>query len=77
MENTKNQITAEIFNMKGDWKSQSKKLKVQYPQLTDEDLKFEEGKENDLLRRVENRLQKNREEVIGVIKRVQPLLLRL
>jgi hypothetical protein len=71
MENSTNK-TAESFKIKGNWATQSKELKGKFSQLTDEDLKFETGKENDLLKRVETRLNKNREEVINIIKKGQP-----
>lgn len=71
MENSKNR-PAESFKITGNWATQSKDLKSKYSQLTDSDLKFETGKENDLLSRVENRLNKNREEVIKIIKKGQP-----
>lgn len=57
------------FTITGNWTNQSKQLKEKFPQLTDADLKFETGKENDLLKRVETRLNKNREEVINIIKK--------
>lgn len=60
------------FKMAGDWDAQSKELKGKFSQLTDSDLKFEPGKENDLLKRVETRLNKKRDEVINIIKKVQP-----
>ena len=62
----------EAFTIKGDWAGQSKLLQEKYPQLTPTDLKFENGKEEDLLTRVENRLNKKREEVINIIKKGQP-----
>lgn len=65
--------TAESFKMTGDWKDQSKQLKTQFSALTDEDLKFENGKENELLKRVETRLNKNRDEVVNIIRKVQPV----
>ena len=71
MENSQNK-TAEAFKITGSWSNQSKELKGKFPQLTDEDLKFETGKENELLKRVETRLNKNREEVINIIKKGQP-----
>jgi hypothetical protein len=52
-----------------DWKVQSENLKKNFNQLTDSDLKFETGKETDLLQRVETRLNKKREEVINIIKK--------
>lgn len=66
--NENGKSTAEQHKIKGDWDKQSKALKVNYPRLTDEDLKYEEGNEKDLYQRLENRLGKNRNEVIGIIK---------
>ena len=71
MENSQNK-TAETFKITGNWANQSKELKGKFSQLTDEDLKFETGKEHELLKRVETRLNKNREEVINIIKKGQP-----
>lgn len=71
MENSNNK-TAESFKITGNWETQSKELKSKFSQLTDADLKFEPGKENDLLKRVETRLNKKREEVINIIKKGQP-----
>jgi uncharacterized protein YjbJ (UPF0337 family) len=62
----------EPFKIVGNWDVQSKKLKEKFSQLTDEDLKFETGKEADLLTRVETRLNKKREEVINIIKKGEP-----
>lgn len=61
----------ETFRITGDWSVQSKQLKEKFSQLTDADLKFETGKENELLNRVESRLNKKREEVIGIINKIQ------
>jgi hypothetical protein len=41
--------------------------------LTDADLKFETGKEEDLLKRIETRLNKKRDEVINNIRKGQPV----
>lgn len=62
----------EMLKITGNWDLQGKKLKEKYPQLTDEDLKFEVGKEEELLKRVKNRLGKQREEVISIITKAQP-----
>lgn len=70
---TEKQKTPKMFTITGDWKLQSKQLKEDYTQLTDSDLKFERGKENDLLERVQKRLNKNREEVISIIRKVQTI----
>jgi hypothetical protein len=59
---------AEVFKVTGDWGSQAKKLKDKFSELTDADLVYEAGKENEMLSRVEARLHKNRAEVIGIIR---------
>lgn len=64
-----------IFKIIGDWKRQADQLKEKFPQLTDADLKFETGRESDLLKRIETRLHKKREEVINIIKKGQPVTL--
>jgi uncharacterized protein YjbJ (UPF0337 family) len=62
---------SETFKITGNWDAQSKQLQEKFSQLTDADLKFETGKENELLTRVESRLNKKREEVINIIKKTQ------
>jgi len=71
MDSTQN-TTGGTFRITGDWNVQSKKLKEKYSQLTDDDLKYEAGKENELLNRVQTRLNKKREEVITILRDVQP-----
>ena len=66
MEPTQKKST-EAFKISGNWCAQSKQLKEKYPQLTDSDLKFEVGKEEELLTRLQTRLYKNRQEVIAAI----------
>ncbi|WP_426478180.1 hypothetical protein ACP3T3_01525 [Chryseobacterium sp. CBSDS_008] len=56
------------FKIPGNWSLQSKQLKEKFSTLTDYDLKLEEGKEKEMLERIGNRLRKNREEVINIIK---------
>ncbi|MGQ3015115.1 MAG: hypothetical protein ACT6QS_15495 [Flavobacteriales bacterium] len=60
------------FKITGDWSAQAKQLKEKFGQLTDADLKFETGKENELIGRMETRLHKKRDEVINIIKKGQP-----
>lgn len=59
---------ADSFKVTGNWDAQSVALKVMFSQLTDADLKFEWGKEDDLLNRVARRLNKKRDEVIHIIR---------
>jgi hypothetical protein len=70
---TLKKVSEEVFKITGDWKIQAKNLKEKFSQLTDEDLNFVVGKENDLLARVEKKLNKNRTEVINIIKKSQPV----
>ncbi|RNL95197.1 hypothetical protein ED312_00940 [Sinomicrobium pectinilyticum] len=67
MEN-RNKQASELFKVQGDWGKQSKALQEKYPSLTSEDVKFETGKEADLFKRLETRLEKNRNEVISILK---------
>lgn len=62
----------ETFKIGANWDAQSKQLREKFSQLTDSDLKFESGKENELLTRVEKRLNKKRDEVINIINKNQP-----
>ncbi len=61
----------EEFKIAGNWEHSSKQLMKNHPKLTEEDVKLESGKENELLSRVEKKLNLKREEVISQIKEVQ------
>lgn len=71
MENTNNPQDQKPTFKITNWNDSSKKLKEQFSQLTESDLKFETGKEEDLLKRLENRLNKKRPEVIDLINKHQ------
>ena len=49
--------------LKGDWNIVKGKLKQKYAQLTDDDLRYVEGKEEELLGRIQKRTGKTRDEV--------------
>lgn len=51
------------LQLKGAWNEVKGKLKQKYGNLTDDDLTFAEGKEDELLGRLQKRLGKTREEV--------------
>lgn len=51
----------------GDWDKQSNELKKTFSKLTDSDLKFEPGKEDNLITNLEIRLNMDRDEVINLI----------
>lgn len=69
MDTNLNKNGSEKFKIIGDWNEQSKELKEKFSQLTDSDLKFEPGKENELIQRVGNRLNKKADEVMNIIKK--------
>ncbi len=62
----------EIFTMTGNWEKQARRLREKFPQLTEADVKFEVGKESELLKRLETKLNKKRDEIINIIKKEQP-----
>ena len=49
--------------LKGQWNIIKGKLKQQYADLTDDDLIYEEGKEDELLGRIQKRIGKTKEEI--------------
>ncbi len=51
------------MNLKGHWNETKGKLKQKYAQLTDDDLVFAEGKEEELLGRLQQKLGKSKEDV--------------
>ena len=51
------------FQIKGSWNEIKGKLKQKYGQLTDDDLTFAEGKEDELLGRLQKKLGKTSEEI--------------
>lgn len=69
-------ITIEPFKVVGNWDIQSKKLKEKFSELTDEDVRYESGKENELLTRLVTRLKKTRDEVIGLVRRGEPKIFK-
>jgi uncharacterized protein YjbJ (UPF0337 family) len=49
--------------LKGNWNELKGKLKKSYAELTDDDLLYEEGREDQLYGRLQQRLGKTKEEV--------------
>jgi uncharacterized protein YjbJ (UPF0337 family) len=70
MQNKKT-IKIENYQVTGDWGRQSSLLQEKFPELTDDDLEFEEGKEDELIRRLEVRLNKKHDEVVKIIRKSQ------
>jgi uncharacterized protein YjbJ (UPF0337 family) len=53
--------------LKGNWNQLKGKLKQQYANLTDNDLLYVEGKENELYGRLQERLGKSKDEVDHIL----------
>jgi uncharacterized protein YjbJ (UPF0337 family) len=51
------------LQFKGSWNEVKGKLKQKYARLTDDDLKFVEGKDDELLGRLEKQLGKTKQEL--------------
>ena len=51
------------LELKGNWNEIKGKLKQKYGHLTDDDLTFAEGKDDELLGRLQQRLGKTKEEI--------------
>ena len=55
--------------LKGQWNIIKGKLKQQYADLTDDDLIYEEGKEEELYGRIQKKLGQSKEEVRSLLDR--------
>ncbi|MBI2417172.1 MAG: CsbD family protein [Ignavibacteriales bacterium] len=55
------------LQLKGNWNEAAGKLKQQFANLTDNDLLYAEGKEEELLGRLQIKLGKTKEEVKKVL----------
>ncbi len=56
------------LELKGNWTEMKGKVKQQYADLTDDDLKYDEGKDEELLGRLQQKLGKGRDEVVNWLK---------
>ena len=55
------------LKLKGDWNESKGKLRQQYAQLTDEDLQYAEGQEEDLVGRLQQKLGKGKREITKML----------
>ena len=58
------------LQMKGSWNEVKGKLKQKYGQLTDDDLMFAEGKEDELLGRLQKRLGRTKDELRAEVEKM-------
>lgn len=55
------------LNLKGNWDEAKGKLKQQYAQLTDEDLEYADGKGDELVGRLQQKLGKGKKEIVKLL----------
>ncbi len=63
-------VMATNLQIKGSWNELKGKLKQKYGQLTDDDLAFTEGKEDEWLGRLQQKLGKTKEELRAEIEKL-------
>lgn len=56
------------LELKGKWNELKGKVKAAYAELTDDDLKYEEGKDEELLGKLQQKTGKGRDELVKWIK---------
>lgn len=56
------------LELKGKWNELKGKVKQAHGDLTDDDLRYEDGKDDELLGRLQTKLGKTREEVVHWLK---------
>ena len=54
-------------NLIGYWNGKKEKLKQRFPIITDEDLRYREGKEKEMIEMVGNKLGKSKQELLHII----------
>ena len=66
--NQKTQKTMTTLEIKGDWNITKGKLKQKWASLTDDDLQYAEGKQEELFGRIQKRTGETREAIEKAIK---------
>jgi uncharacterized protein YjbJ (UPF0337 family) len=59
-----------LTELKGNWNETKGKLKQQFAILTDDDLLLAEGKQDEMLGRLQSKLGKTKEEIHQIIARL-------
>ena len=54
-------------NVIGYWDKKKEKLKQRFPVITDEDLRYHEGKEKEMIEMLGNKLGKSKQELLNII----------
>jgi uncharacterized protein YjbJ (UPF0337 family) len=56
------------LELKGKWNEMKGKVKQAHANLTDDDLKYEDGKDDELLGRLQQKLGKSKDELVTWLK---------
>jgi uncharacterized protein YjbJ (UPF0337 family) len=56
------------LNLKGDWNEVKGKLKQRYAELTDDDLMYVQGKEDELIGKLQKKIGKSRRRIVAEIE---------
>jgi uncharacterized protein YjbJ (UPF0337 family) len=56
------------LKLRGSWNEIKGKIKQQYADLTEDDLKYDEGQDDELIGRIQKKIGKSKEEVINWIQ---------
>ena len=65
-----NTLENKVLEIKGDWNIITGKLKQKWAQLTDDDLKFTEGKVEEVMGRIQKRTGETREAIEKAVREV-------
>ena len=63
-------MNSKELKLRGNWNELKGKMKKEYGKLTDDDLQYEEGKEDELVGRIQKKIGKSKDEVIEWIQRL-------
>ncbi len=55
------------INITGYWDKKKPKLKEKFPVITDDDLRYREGKEKEMIEMLGNKLGKSKQELLTII----------
>ncbi len=58
------------LKLKGNWNETKGKMKKAYAELTDDDLTYEDGKDDELVGKIQQKLGKTKEDVISWIEKL-------
>lgn len=60
-------MNATMDKIRGNWNELKGKLKAQYGELTDDDLTYQKGKEEELIGRIQHRLGESKDKIKKII----------